>query len=138
MSISMPRHKTELISIQTITTSHFRPSDKNKNNFDPYAEIKSISTTHTKTMSIDPYTKIKLVIFGPHTKTESISIHTLNPSNFGPHTKRMSILTPAKKTSQFRCPLHKNQVNFDLDSKPSHFRPHTKLSQVRSSTLKSC
>ena len=80
---------------------------------------------------------LKQVINGPRTKTKSISIHTLNPSNFGPHTKRMSFLTPEKKTSQFRCPLHKNQVNFDLDSKPSHFRPHTKLGQVRSSTLKS-
>ena len=42
-----PDTKTELISIQTLQKSRFRPPHENKVDSDPYTEIKSISTTHT-------------------------------------------------------------------------------------------
>ena len=47
-SISMPRHKTKLISIQTLKPSHFRPPHKNWVNSDPYTEINSGSIPRTE------------------------------------------------------------------------------------------
>ena len=52
----------------------------------------------------------KKIMFDSHTKNKSISIHTLEPSNF-----------------QL---AHKNEVNFDPRTKTSQFDTHTKTKSV--------
>ena len=62
--------------------------------------------------------------FDPNSKTRSNSIS---------NTKIKLISTRSLKSSQFRCPDTKNQVNFDPDTKPMSFStPTQKPSQFRS------
>ena len=71
----------------TIKRSDFRPAYKNQLNIDH----------QQKTKSIDP--TLKQVVFGPHTKAKSISIHALKPSNyFDSHAKTNFISIPHTKT----------------------------------------
>ena len=109
----MPDTKAELISIQTLNTSHFRPPHKNEVNTDPYTEIKSISTTHTTTKSISSLHRNQIERHPPHG----------NQVNFDrPHTKPSQSI-PAFKTSQLR-PAHKNKST-SITQKTSRFRsPH--------------
>ena len=127
----MPRHKTELISIHTLKTSHFRPPRKNQVNSDPYTEIKSISTTHTTTKSISslhwnqvkfiPHNEIKS-ISTIHIKTKSISMLIIKPSDLRPaHKNHVNVDHP-----------HKSQVNFDpnTDVKSISMPPDTKTKLI--------
>ena len=66
----------------------------------------------------------KNVNFCPHAKTKSISIPHTKPSLFRPHHWSQVIFDAhSKNKSIWHALRHKNQVNFDPDSKPSHFRP---------------
>ena len=84
----------------------------------------------------------------PAQKNMSISVITLKPSqflspaqkqaNFDPNTEVKSILDPhSKNKSILHAPRHEDQVNFDADSKPSHFRPPHKTKSIMIPTLKS-
>ena len=87
---------TESIWLLTLEPSGFRP---------PYIPSQLRPPNQKQTNRSPNY---KEVIFGPRTKTKSISIHTLKPRDFSPHTK--------------------NKVNFDRHTKHVHLDPRTKPS----------
>ena len=81
----------------------FDPSTKAKSNSIPPVKIMLISTPLLK--SINPISILKSSHFRClHTKTKWISIYTLKPSLFGPHTKSKSISIPRLKSSPVRSP----------------------------------
>ena len=135
--------KTKSISMPTLKTSNFRPTHKNKVNFDPRTQNKSISVLISKFLSprqnrvnFDPNTEVKLISiptlkasqFGmpPDTKTKLISIQTLNQVIFDPHTKSCQFWSlfwnhvnsdpPHWNHAYFDHPYN-NQVNFDANTK---------------------
>ena len=91
----------------TPKSSNFRPSYKNKVDFDSPTKNTSISVLTLKpSKSISP---------------------TQHQVNFDPNTEVKLISIPILRTRQFGMPpRHENEVNSDPDSKPSRFRPPQK------------
>ena len=143
----MPRHKTKLISIQTLISSHFRPPNKNQISrslhgnqvkFDlPHWNQVNFDHPRKNEVKFDAYTTTKWFLARiqktkslatTHTKP-SQSIDMFKTTHFPPvnadsRTKNKSISIYTWKPSQFRS-LHWNQVKF-------RFRPPMqKRSQVR-------
>ena len=152
----MPRHKTPLISILTLKSSHFRPLHKNQIKTDPPHWNEVISTHHTTSKSISSYTGIKSSsiphtkiksIWTTQTKTKSPCILTLKTIDFRPAYKIYRSTSTTRTTTKSISSSHWkqvksdhphwDQVNFDHDSKnqfnfsmlvskTSNFDPHTK------------
>ena len=120
--------------------SQFRPTTQQPNQFDPctatksrcipYPEIKSISTTHTKTKSFSMLAQNQVNRSSPFLARAQQLSQSYSPHkkqvNFDPHTKKISNLTPHTKSSQFQC-LQRNQVHSDphaeitsISTKPQH------------------
>ena len=117
--------KTRSILIPAQKTSQFRSSHLNqvnfyRVNFDPNTEVKSISITIKTSQFCVP----------PDTKTELISIHTLNQVVFDLHTKASQLWSihcnqvnsdPPHWNHVYFDHLHNNQVNFDANTKTMSF-----------------
>ena len=104
-----------LISIPTLISCRFRcPDTKTESSPIPQSESKSFSTAAKKTIGFDQYTEIKSSYI-PHIEIKLIS--TI-------HTKTKSISMPALKPSDFR-PAYKAQVNFDHSHKNKPVVPYT-------------
>ena len=118
----------------TLETNNFRPSHKNKVEFEPRTTNKSISiptlksshsipTPRTSQLCMPPDTKIKSIFFGPDSKTShcrpphetnSNLISTLKSTQLrSPALKSRRLGLPTQQPSKFRC-QHWNHV--------SHFR----------------
>ena len=138
-----PCTKTKSFLARTQKPSQIDPYAASQVNFDPCIKTKSFSartqkhvnfqlTAGTRNKSkFDPYTKTKSILI-PRTETKLISSLTLNSSQFR---------SPLWKQVNFDASLHKQKVNFDADSKPSHFlspnrSPH-KTKSIAIPTLKS-
>ena len=116
--ISTPRATNKSIRVPTPEPSYFRPHNWNQVNLDPHYTINSISMPRH-----------------------------INRTNVDPVTGSKSLFTDTQESSEFRS-LHWNQIDSDLQHwnqvnfNFSHYNqtnaiPSLKLSQVRSSALKS-
>ena len=90
----------------TQKTSQFRCSHENQVISCPHTKTTSFLTTHTKIKSIDPHTKNK-EFSARKQKTNQFRSILENQAVFGRHI--------------FDPPGHKDEVNFDPDSKQSNF-----------------
>ena len=118
---SDPYTDTKPTSIQRLKPTHFWPPHQNQINSDPYTEIKSssilfnqiksISTTHTKTKS-SSMLKLTPVVFCQHTKIKPNSTTSTKTKSIHPHTKT-SHFRPARKIQVNFNPHAINHVNFD-------------------------
>ena len=95
------------ISIPTPTTTHFNPNTKTK----------SFPARTQKTVNLDPAHNIQ-VNFDPHAKTKEISIRQVP---FGLNPEMMSISIRTLNSSQFQCPDTKKQLRIDADTKSEPF-----------------
>ena len=132
MSFSTTRTTTKLISSYT----RIKPSSP------PNTEIKSIWTTHTKCKWICMLT-LKTSDFRPALKNKPIwTTHTKTGQLLSPHktrlisTSQVNFDLHSKNDSIFHAPGHKNQHNFDPDSKSRRFRPPQQTKSVLIPTLK--
>ena len=95
----------------------FRSPRQQLLNFNPNTETKSFPALTQKTVNFDPVHNIQ-DNFDPHAKTKEISIRQVP---FGLNPEMMSISIRTLNSSQFQCPDTKKQLRIDADTKSEPF-----------------
>ena len=105
--------------------SQFRSLHWNQVNFYPHDDIKQISTTHTKTKSSSMLT-LKPIYFRQAYWTCSISTTCTKTNSVDLHSKNKSCSARTKKPSRFRSPRKKPSQFRSLKWSHAIFGPHRK------------